>query len=147
MMSTQGLAPREAAYAVLTQVRAGQPFDVALDRATQRLTEPDRRLAHELAAGVLRSQTSLDERLAPLVPRGWASVAPELKDVLRLGALQLTALDRVPSHAAVDTSVALAKETGGVRAGGFVNAVLRRMTGSTVEADGEPTAGEAHRAR
>ena len=73
------------------------------------------------------SQTALDERLAPLVPRGWASVAPELKDVLRLGAFQLTALDRVPAHAAVDTSVALAKEAGGARAGGFVNAVLRRV--------------------
>ena len=66
----------------------------------------------------------------PLVPRGWASVAPELKEVLRLGAFQLTALDRVPAHAAVDTSVALAKETGGARAGGFVNAVLRRLRAS-----------------
>src|SRR6476661_6720885 len=127
MMSTQGLAPREAAYAVLTQVRAGKPFDLALDRAVKRLAEPDRRLAHELAAGVLRSQTALDERLAPLVPRGWSSVAPELKDVLRLGAFQLTALDRVPAHAAVDTSVALATRAGGDRAGGFVNAVLRRI--------------------
>src|SRR6476646_7527552 len=126
-MSAQGLEPRLAAYAVLEQVRAGKPFDVALDRAIQRLTGPDRRLAHELAAGVLRSQTALDERLAPLVPRGWASVAPELKEVLRLGAFQLTALDRVPAHSAVDTSVALAKEAGGPRAGGFVNAVLRRV--------------------
>ena len=55
------------------------------------------------------------------------SVAPELQEVLRLGAFQLTALDRVPAHAAVDTSVALAKEAGGARAGGFVNAVLRRL--------------------
>ncbi|HET8835853.1 MAG TPA: transcription antitermination factor NusB, partial [Gemmatimonadales bacterium] len=102
-MSAQGLAPRQAAYAVLTQVRAGKPFEAALDRAVARLAEPDRRLAHELAAGVLRSQTALDERLAPLVPRGWAGVAPELKDVLRLGAFQLGALDRVPAHAAVDT--------------------------------------------
>src|SRR6476661_9393928 len=140
-MSAQGLAPRQAAHAVLTQVRAGRPFDLALDHAVDRLTEPDRRLAHELAAGVLRSQTALDERLAPLVPRGWASVAPELKDVLRLGALQLTALDRVPSHAAVDTCVALAKTTGGARAGGFVNAVLRRLgTEPGVEAGGN-TAG------
>jgi 16S rRNA (cytosine967-C5)-methyltransferase len=129
-MSAQGLAPRQAAYAVLTQVRAGQPFERALDRAVKRLAEPDRRLAHELAAGVLRSQTTLDERLAPLVPRGWASVAPELKDVLRLGAFQLAALDRVPAHAAVDTSVALAKSAGGDRAGGFVNAVLRRLSSS-----------------
>jgi 16S rRNA (cytosine967-C5)-methyltransferase len=127
-MSAQGLAPRQAAYAVLTQVRAGKPFDLALDRAVKRLAEPDRRLAHELAAGVLRSQTTLDERLAPLVPRGWSSVAPELKDVLRLGAFQLGALDRVPAHAAVDTSVALAKSAGGDRAGGFVNAVLRRLS-------------------
>ena len=56
-MTAQGLAPRQAAYAVLAQVRAGKPFDLALDRAVERLSEPDRRLAHELAAGVLRSQT------------------------------------------------------------------------------------------
>jgi len=126
-MSAPGLESRRAAYSVLEQCRAGRPFDVALDRAVRSLTEADRRLAHELAAGVLRSQTALDERLAPLVPRGWASVAPELKEVLRLGAFQLTVLDRVPAHAAVDTSVALAKEAAGERAGGFVNAVLRRV--------------------
>jgi 16S rRNA (cytosine967-C5)-methyltransferase len=126
-MSAPGLDSRRAAYSVLQQVRAGRPFEAALNRALQPLTEPDRRLAHELAAGVLRSQTVLDERLAPLVPRGWASVAPELKEVLRLGAFQLTALDRVPAHSAVDTSVALAKEAGGAKAGGFVNAVLRRV--------------------
>jgi len=138
-MPAQGLAPRQAAYAVLTQVRAGKPFEAALDRAVKRLAEPDRRLAHELAAGVLRSQTALDERLARLVPRGWASVAPELKDVLRLGAFQLGALDRVPAHAAVDTSVALAKSAGGDRAGGFVNAVLRRL--SSADAPVTPPAG------
>ena len=126
-MPAEGLLPRRAAYDVLEQVRAGRPFKQAFDRAVRRLAEPDRRLAHELAAGVLRGQTALDTRLAPLVPHGWESVAPELKEVLRLGAFQLTALDRVPAHAAVDTSVALATETGGVRAGGFVNAVLRRL--------------------
>ena len=145
MTSTSGLASRRAAFTVLAQVRAGRPFDAALDRAVRALPEADRRLAHELAAGVLRSQTALDERLAPLVPRGWASVAPELKEVLRLGAFQLTALDRVPAHAAVDTSVALAKEAAGSRAGGFVNAVLRRVGRlAEVEHDGstgEPAAG------
>jgi 16S rRNA (cytosine967-C5)-methyltransferase len=92
------------------------------------LPEPDRRLAHELAAGVLRQRSTLDARLAPLVPRGWTSVAPDLQDILRLGAYQLTALQRVPAHAAVDTSVSLAKASGGPRAAGFVNAVLRRLT-------------------
>ncbi len=102
-------------------------MDAALDKAFARLSEPDRRLAHEIASGVMRQQTVLDAQLAPLVPRGWAAVDPQLKNVLRLGAYQLRALDRVPRHAAVDTSVALAKAHGGPRAGGFVNAVLRKF--------------------
>ena len=80
-----------------------------------------------MAAGVLRRQSALDARLAPLVTRDWAKVPPRLQDLLRLGAYQLVALDRVPAHAAVDTSVTLAREEGGPRAGGFVNAVLRRL--------------------
>src|ERR671919_2951584 len=67
-------------------------------------------------------------RLARLVTRDWTQVPPRLQDLLRLGAYQLVALDRVPPHAAVDTSVSLAREEGGPRAGGFVNAVLRRLT-------------------
>jgi 16S rRNA (cytosine967-C5)-methyltransferase len=123
----EGLAPRRAALAVLADVRQGRPFDQALDRALGPLHEADRRLAHELAAGVLRRQQTLDDRLAPLIPRGWDQVPRPLQDLLRLGAFQLTALERVPAHAAVDTSVSLAKESGGARAGGFVNAVLRRL--------------------
>ena len=123
-----GLAPRRAALAILEQVRAGRPFDAALEQSLRPLVEPDRRLAHELAAGVLRRRTGLDERLEPLATRGWTSVPPTLQNILRLGAYQLTALDRVPAHAAVSTSVALAREAGGARAGGFVNALLRRMT-------------------
>jgi 16S rRNA (cytosine967-C5)-methyltransferase len=75
----------------------------------------------------LRQRTALDSLLGPLVPRGWASVAPDLQDILRLGAYQLTGLDRVPDHAAVDTSVGLAKEMGGAPTAAFVNAVLRRL--------------------
>ncbi|MGI9040900.1 MAG: transcription antitermination factor NusB [Gemmatimonadales bacterium] len=127
MKPLEGLESRRAALKVLTEVRAGRPFEAALDRALGRLAAVDRRLAHELAAGVLRRQKALDAQLAPLVARGWNQVEPTLQDVLRLGAFQLTGLDRVPAHAAVDTSVSLAKETGGARAGGFVNAVLRGL--------------------
>jgi len=128
MAGDDGLAPRRAALAILEQVRAGRPFDAALEQSLRPLPEPDRRLAHELAAGVLRRRTRLDARLEPLASRGWTSVPPTLQNILRLGAYQLTALDRVPPHAAVSTSVALAREAGGARAGGFVNALLRRMT-------------------
>jgi 16S rRNA (cytosine967-C5)-methyltransferase len=128
MTLTRGLAPRRAALHVLAQVRAGRPLDAALDGALKGLDEADRRLAHEMAAGVLRRQSTLDARLAPLVTREWTQVPARLQDLLRLGAYQLVALDRVPPHAAVDTSVSLAREEGGPRAGGFVNAVLRRLS-------------------
>ena len=125
--SDDGTAARRAAFRILEQVREGRPFDAALEQAVRRLGEADRRLAHELAAGVLRRQTALDGLIAPLVPRGWKKVSPALQDVLRLGAYQLTSLDRVPPHAAVSTSVALAREVANTRAGGFVNAVLRKV--------------------
>jgi 16S rRNA (cytosine967-C5)-methyltransferase len=111
-------------------VRDGMPFEMALDREARQLPEADRRLAHELAAGVLRQRSRLDAQLAPLVSRGWTRVAPHLQDILRLGAYQLTTLERVPAHAAVDTSVSLAKTRSGIRAAGFVNAILRGLTRS-----------------
>jgi 16S rRNA (cytosine967-C5)-methyltransferase len=129
---------------ILAQVRAGRPLDAALDGALGNLGEIDRRLAHEMAAGVLRRQSALDARLAPLVTREWAKVPPRLQDLLRLGAYQIVALDRVPSHAAVDTSVSLARESGGPRAGGFVNAVLRRLDAQPVlEPAEDPAAPES----
>jgi 16S rRNA (cytosine967-C5)-methyltransferase len=130
MSRTAGIRSRQAALMILRQVREGRPFEAALDRVAHKLPEVDRRLAHELAAGVLRRRSSLDQRLAPLIPRGWSSVTGDLQDILRLGVYQLTALERVPAHAAVDTSVALAKQASGTRGAAFVNAVLRRLTGS-----------------
>ena len=56
-----------------------------------------------------------------------------MRDVLRLGAHQLLAT-RVGHHAAVATSVDLAKDVCGPRPSGFVNAVLRRV--ATRDLDG-----------
>lgn len=111
-------------------MRDGVPFDAALERALAPLQGADRRLAHELAAGVLRSGAALDRALAPYVTRGLEQVDPSLRELLRLGAYQLTALDRIPPHAAVSTSVALAQDSPHRRAAAFVNAVLRRVAES-----------------
>lgn len=108
-------------------MRDGRPFDAALGDAIEGLTDADRRLAHELAGGVLRTQDALDDRLARLIRLGWDSVSPPLRDLLRIGAYQLIHLDRVPPHAAVSTSVDLAREIAGKAPAGFVNAVLRRL--------------------
>ena len=93
----------------------------------ERLDAADRRLAHELAAGVLRHRRELDARLVPLLVGEWRTVNSDLKDLLRLGAYQLTWLDRVPAYAAVKTTVELARCAGGGQAAGLVNALLRRL--------------------
>ena len=127
--STVGSSARLAAYRVLRAVQDGQALEQALSEAFRGLEEADRRLAHELAAGVLRQRSDLDARLQPLVHRGWSSVTPELRDVLRLGAYQLSALDRIPPHAAVSTTVELARSALGEKAARFANAILRGMGG------------------
>ena len=111
--SPEGAATRRAACAVLQQVRSGQPFDRALDRAAENLNDLDRRFVHEVSAGVLRHQDALDEVLAPLTTHGWSRVPDPLKDVLRLGVYQLRYLDRVPPHAAVSTCVEVARNLAG----------------------------------
>lgn len=131
MSRTPGLAPRFAAWRVLHDVRHGVPFDTALNRAIRDLEPEDRRLAHELAAGVFRHRSRLDAAIRPAVARGLDRVRPDLLDVLRIGAFQLLELDRVPPHAAVQTTVGIARRLGGRRVAGFVNAVLRRLADQT----------------
>ena len=91
------------------------------------LPERDRRLAHELSAGVLRWRRDLDATL------DLRHTDPRLHDILRLGVYQLRRLERVPAHAAVSTSVELARETAGEKAARYVNQALRRLAraGST----------------
>jgi len=109
---------------LLDAVRRGEPFDTAGSRALAGLADRDRRLAYEMAAGVLRQQRILDQILDS------ARADPRLRDVLRLGAYQLRFLDRVPAHAAVSTTVALAHERAGPRAAGYTNRLLRQISGA-----------------
>jgi len=90
------------------------------------LTGRDAALATELSYGTLRGQGSYDAILAVCSDRNLAAVDPPVRQVLRLGAHQLLAT-RVRSHAAVATSVDLARYVAGPRPAGFVNAVLRRV--------------------
>jgi 16S rRNA (cytosine967-C5)-methyltransferase len=111
-------------------VRRGATFDAARDAALTGVAERDRRLAHALAAGVLRHQRPLDAQL------DLRRADPRLHDLLRLGAFQLRYLDRVPAYAAVATSVSLAAERAGDDAARFANHVLRRIAGSRHPAPG-----------
>src|SRR5437899_7605099 len=120
----EATAARRAALEILRAVRAGAPLTDARDRHLAGLAERDRRLAYELSAGVLRRQRELDTALE------LDRADPRLHDVLRLGAYQLRWLTRVPSHAAVSTSVELARQTVAEGTTGYVNRSLRKLSAS-----------------
>ena len=86
----------------------------------------DAALATELTYGTLRGLQTYDAILDLCSDRSPGQIDPPVREVLRLGAHQLLAT-RVASHAAVATSVDLAKDVAGMRPAGFVNAVLRRV--------------------
>ncbi len=116
-------ATRESAFDLLTAVLdRHRPLEEALD-ALPPADARDRAAAHRIAAAVLRRAGSLDAVLEPFLRR---EPPIPVRHILRLGAAQLLLLD-TPPHAAVATSVALARARGLVPFAGLINAVLRKV--------------------
>jgi 16S rRNA (cytosine967-C5)-methyltransferase len=111
----------------LRAVRAGEFADRALVAAAVSLEPRDRAFAYELVYGTLRLRGRLDHRLACFASRSLDRLDPDILDVLRLGAYQLTEMSGVPPYAAVSESVELARSTTASGATRFVNGVLQSL--------------------
>ena len=125
---------RRAAYDVLHAVTDRDAYANLLLPALLKergLSGRDAAFATELTYGTLRGRGTYDAILAACSDRD--ELDPPVRDVLRLGAHQLLAT-RVGHHAAVATSVDLAKDVCGPRPSGFVNAVLRRVATRDLDA-------------
>jgi len=120
---------RALALAVLLRVAEGASANAALEQALAQteLDARDRGLVTELVDGVLRWQARLDYQLGQLLERPLSSLPLPIQLVLRLGAYQLTVLERIPAHAAVNNAVTLAHQHGHEGTAKLVNAVLRRL--------------------
>ncbi|MCW8892321.1 MAG: 16S rRNA (cytosine(967)-C(5))-methyltransferase RsmB [Deltaproteobacteria bacterium] len=129
MSSRPDDSPRRAAYEILLRVDAGSYSDLDLDTVLRRsqLDSRDRGLVTELVYGVLRLQGRLDFALEQFCSQPLKRLQPEVLRLLRLGAYQILELDRVPAHAAVNSSVELARELELELATGFLNGVLRSL--------------------
>jgi len=128
-------APTQArllALRVLLRVERTRAYaDLALHAALAQspLVGPDRALATELVYGTLRWRGRLDYLLSKILDRELEKLEPVVVAGLRLGAYQIVFSERIPSSAAVDESVRCVHALGAERAGGLVNAVLRRFAG------------------
>ncbi|MGZ5417405.1 MAG: RsmB/NOP family class I SAM-dependent RNA methyltransferase [Nocardioides sp.] len=122
-------AAREAAYDVLAAVREQDAYtNLVLPQLlrTRGIRDRDAAFTTELVSGTIRRQGTYDAVLATLVKRQLGQVDPAVLDALRLGVHQILGM-RVPSHAAVGTTVDLVRAKVGHRPAGFVNAVLRKV--------------------
>ncbi|HXT46876.1 MAG TPA: transcription antitermination factor NusB [Pseudonocardiaceae bacterium] len=120
---------RQAALDVLAAVRERDAYaNLALPSLLRQrgINGRDAALATELCYGTCRTQGLLDAVLQSCMDRALSEVDGELLDALRMGSYQLLRM-RVPSHAAVATTVDLVRAGRGSAATGFVNAVLRRV--------------------
>jgi 16S rRNA (cytosine967-C5)-methyltransferase len=120
---------RAAAFEILTLVAAnkGHSDELLHSPRIAALSPDDRNLVTALVMGVLRWQIALDARLARHLARPGQRLAEPVAIVLRMGALQLLHMDRIPAHAVLNESVELCRAVAQPQATGMVNAVLRKI--------------------
>ena len=121
---------REAAFDVLRAVAERDSYaNLVLPGLLRErgITGRDAALATELVYGSLRGLGTYDAVLAACLDRAPDALDPPVLDALRLGAHQVLGT-RIPSHAAVDTSVELARDRIGEGPAKLVNAVLRKVS-------------------
>ncbi|MEP6666494.1 MAG: RsmB/NOP family class I SAM-dependent RNA methyltransferase [Nocardioidaceae bacterium] len=126
---------RQTAYDALRAVDDDDAYlNLVLARlmAERGLSGRDAAFVTELAAGTARLQGSYDAVVDELAKAGAATLQPAVRTALRLGAHQILSM-RVPSHAAVGTTVELVRASVGERPVRLVNALLRRTTERTLE--------------
>ena len=120
---------RLVAFEVLRAVSADDAYaNLVLPVRIRRhgLDRRDAGFATELTYGALRAQGTYDAILSKCVDRPLSELDPAILDALRIGVHQLVAM-RVPTHAALDQTVGLARAVIGAGPSGLVNAVLRKV--------------------
>jgi 16S rRNA (cytosine967-C5)-methyltransferase len=129
-------AARLMAYDVLVAVREQDAYTNLILPTMLRsrgITGRDAAFCTELVSGTVRRRATYDAVLAASVNRPLSKVDAAVLDALRMGAHQILAM-RVPSHAAVATTVDLVRQRVGHGPAGFVNAVLRKVAARDLEA-------------
>ena len=124
-----GMGARETALLTLDACeRQGAWSNAHLKKAIRAdgLDRRDAALASRLCFGVLQNKLLQDFYIGKFSTVKPEKLEPRVRQALRLGLYQLLFLDKVPEHAAVNESVALARKySRNPRAAGLVNAVLR----------------------
>jgi 16S rRNA (cytosine967-C5)-methyltransferase len=120
---------REIAFDLLSRIQSDDAYanlllPTLISRA--KLDSRDAAFVQELAFGTIRNWLLYEKIIEAASSRKIDDIEPEAQIVLVLGVHQLLEM-RVPTHAAINESVNLAKTKASKGSVGFVNAVLRKI--------------------
>lgn len=128
-------ASRLLAFDLLTEVNRNEGYsNLLLPQAlnSSKLDERDKALVTELLYGTIRMQGKHDWVLTQISDRPWREVDPGIVDICRMGVHQIHEM-RIPDHAAVASTVEVARKRLGESKASFVNAMLRNVTRKSQE--------------
>jgi 16S rRNA (cytosine967-C5)-methyltransferase len=133
-------AARLLAYDLLTEVNQNLGYSnllvpQALNASS--LDDRDRGLVTELVYGTIRMQGKHDWILSQISDRPFVEIDSGIINVARLGIHQIHEL-RIPDHAAVSSTVEVARKRLGESKASYVNAILRSVVRKTKEEWFEP---------
>jgi len=122
--------PRQLALETLLKIEQNNSYSnlsVAGALKNNSLEGADKAFFTSLVYGVVERKLTLDFNLEIYLTQPLKKLSPEARNILRLGAYQLLFMDKIPSHAAINESVNLAKKNRAQYASGLINAVLRKI--------------------
>lgn len=125
--------PRELALKALVKLEQDQSYtnlvlDEIIHENKTQLTDKDIGFITELIYGVTTWKLTLDEIIRYHSNIRLKKISIWILNVLRMGIYQILYLDKIPTSAAVNESVNLAKRYGHAASSKFVNAILRNVS-------------------
>ena len=116
---------RLIAFDILYQIFRDEAYsNLALDTNINEAEGKDKAFINNLVMGVIERKITLEYLIKPYLK---TKAKPKVMLILYIGAYQLYFMDKVPSSAAINTSVQLASETGLSYYKSLINAVLHKI--------------------
>lgn len=122
---------RQTALLILADIDTkGSYMNLLIDERCRKenLSGKDASFLSEIVRGTVRNRIYLDYVISKYSKIKLKKISVMILNILRMGLYQLLYMDKVPTSAAVNESVALSKRYGHASSSGFVNAVLRNAS-------------------
>ncbi|MBR1762651.1 MAG: 16S rRNA (cytosine(967)-C(5))-methyltransferase RsmB [Eubacterium sp.] len=124
---------RLIAFEILYEINKDSAYsNIAIDKALNAYEIKDKAFISSLVLGVIERRITLDYLIKPYLSK---KTKPKVMLILYIGAYQLYFMDKVPSSAAINTSVELAGMTGVAYYKNLINAVLHNLDNNRIDID------------